>query len=127
MFLMMKQIVFFLSLLLATSFCLLADEANQIRIEQVIHGGTHFDFPVPAVEPDVYYDDDNQEIIIVGTGNATYYNVVIESVTDWNVSISTQVNGYYDTIDISSLPADEYSITITTQWNDTFVGYFEIE
>lgn len=87
----------------------------------------HFDFPVPAVEPDVYYDDDNQEIIIVGTGNATYYNVVIESVTDWNVSISTQVNGYYDTIDISSLPADEYSITITTQWNDTFVGYFEIE
>ena len=104
-----------------------ADVANQIRIEQVPIGGTHFDFPAPAVQPEVYYDDVAQEIIIVGTGNATYYNVVIESVNDWDVSLSTQVNGSYDTIDISSLPADEYCITITTAWNDTFVGYFEIE
>ena len=87
----------------------------------------HYDFPAPAVQTEVYYDDVAQEIIIVGTGNATYYNVVIESVNDWDVSLSTQVNGSYDTIDISSLPADEYCITITTAWNDTFVGYFEIE
>ena len=79
------------------------------------------------IEPKDSWDDVAQEIIIVGTGNATYYNVVIESVNDWDVSLSAQVNGSYDTIDISSLPADEYCITITTAWNDTFVGYFEIE
>ena len=122
----MKNKLFYF-LLFAVWINLNADEANQIRIEQVPTGGTHFDFPVPAVQPDVYYDDVDQEIIIVGTGNASYYNVLIESVNDWDVTLSTQVNGYYDTIDISSLPADEYCITITTQWNDTFEGYFEIE
>jgi len=100
---------------------------ERIQMSDHSHQHDHFDFPAPAVQPDVYYDDVDQEIIIVGTGNATYYNVVIESVNDWDVSLSTQVNGSYDTIDISSLPADEYCITITTAWNDTFVGYFEIE
>ena len=123
---MKKTIILMFYIVAATNICMFAD-----RQPIVIHNGgavgDHYNFPVPVVEPEVYYDDDNQEIIIVGTGNASYYNVVIESVTDWNVSISTQVNGYYDTIDISSLPADEYSISITTQWNDTFVGYFEIE
>ena len=123
---MKRLIIFVLFIVVATSLCLQAG-----RRPIVVHSGGaangHYDFPAPAVQPEVYYDDVAQEIIIVGTGNATYYNVVIESVNDWDVSLSTQVNGSYDTIDISSLPADEYCITITTAWNDTFVGYFEIE
>ena len=88
--------------------------------------GDHFNFPVPAVEPDVYYDADNQEIIIVGTGNLSYYDVEIESLTTWNVLISTQVDGTYDTIDISSLPSDNYVITIDTSVGVSFEGYFTI-
>ncbi len=110
-------------------FCMFArgDGASQINLQRKKINDGHLELPAPAVQPEVYYDDVAQEIIIVGTGNATYYNVVIESVNDWDVSLSAQVNGSYDTIDISSLPADEYCITITTAWNDTFVGYFEIE
>jgi hypothetical protein len=81
---------------------------------------------VPAVEPDVYYDRDNQEIIIVGTGNLTYYDVEIESLTTWNVWISTQVNGTYDTIDVSSLPSDDYVITIDTSVGISYEGDFTI-
>ena len=88
--------------------------------------GDHFNFPVPAVEPDVYYDADNQEIIIVGTGNLSYYDMEIESLTTWNVLISTQVDGIYDTIDISSLPSDNYVITIGTSVGITYEGYFTI-
>ena len=86
----------------------------------------HFDLPVPAVEPDVYYDRDNQEIIIVGTGNLTYYDVEIESLTTWYVWISTQVNGTYDTIDVSSLPSDDYVITIGTSVGITYEGDFTV-
>ena len=123
---MKRLIIFVLFIVAATSLCLQAGRRPIV----VQHGGSandHWELPATDIEPEVYYDDVAQEIIIVGTGNATYYNVVIESVNDWDVSLSTQVNGSYDTIDISSLPADEYCITITTAWNDTFVGYFEIE
>ena len=88
--------------------------------------GNHFDFPVPAVQPDVYYDADNQEIIIVGTGNLSCYDVEIESLTTWNVLISTQVDGTYDTIDISSLPSDNYVITIDTSVGISYEGDFTI-
>ena len=123
---MKRLIIFVLFFVAAASFCIQAR-----RQPIVIHKGgathSHWELPAPDIEPEVYYDDVAQEIVIVGTGNATYYDVVIESVNDWDVSLSTQVNGNYGTIDISSLPADEYCITITTQWNDTFVGYFQIE
>ena len=119
-------IFFFISFSICFSMFARGDGASQINLQHKGHDN-HWELPAPAVQPEVYYDDVAQEIIIVGTGNATYYNVVIESVNDWDVSLSAQVNGSYDTIDISSLPADEYCITITTAWNDTFVGYFEIE
>ena len=72
----------------------------------------HLNLPDPADQPDVYYDAVNQEIIIDGTGEVTYYDVEIASVSTWTVVISTQVSGYYDTIDVSSLPTGEYCITI---------------
>ena len=123
----MKRIIFIFLLFFNISFIVSADDGPAVINLQHKGHDDHWEHPAPAVQPEVYYDDVAQEIIIVGTGNATYYNVVIESVNDWDVSLSAQVNGSYDTIDISSLPADEYCITITTAWNDTFVGYFEIE
>lgn len=100
---------------------------NQIHIEHVPNHGTHFEFPVPADKPTVYYDTENKEIIIDGPGYANYYDVDIESVSTGYVLISEVVNGYYDSIDVSSLPADDYTITITSSNNNVFEGSFCIE
>lgn len=117
---------FFYLLLLVVCFNLKADEANQIRIQQVPTGGTHNNLPIPADQPDVYYDDDNQEVIIDGGGFISSYNVEIASAGTLAVVISTQVNGTYDTIDVSSLPSDHvYVITIYSPTGNTYEGTFD--
>ena len=75
--------------------------------------------------PDVYYDGDNQQIIVDGLGVVNYYDVEIASATSFVTVISTQVNGSYDTIDISSLPQGEYVITIESPWVNTYEGFFD--
>ena len=77
--------------------------------------------------PTVLYDSDTQEIIIDGGGEVTYYDVEIESMTTWFTVISTQVNGTYDTIDVSSLTPGEYMITISSPTGHEFEGFFQIE
>ena len=120
---MMKRT--FLFFLLMFSALLVSAKNNQEVV--IIHqkGGDHFNFPIPADQPDVYYDSDYQEIIIDGTGYVTYYDVEIMSLSDWTIVISTQVNGSYDTIDISSLPTGEYSITIDSPTGNSFEGFFD--
>lgn len=89
---------------------------------------SHQEMPIPADQPDVYYDDDNQELIIEGLGFVTYYDVEIASAATLTVLISTQINGSYDTIDVSSLPSDHvYVITIYSPTGNTFEGTFLIE
>ena len=122
----MKYFTLFLLLFVSTNI-LAGNRDETIQIHKIGQAGNHFDLPVPAVEPDVYYDRDNQEIIIVGTGNLTYYDVEIESLTTWLTVISTQVSGTYDTIDVSSLAAGEYCITITSPTGHEFEGFFDIE
>ena len=85
----------------------------------------HSNLPFPADMPDVYYDSDNQQIIVDGLGVVTHYDVEIASATNWTVYITTQVSGYYDTIDISSLPQGEYVITIESPWGNTYEGFFD--
>ena len=99
--------------------------AAQINLQHKKHCSGHYEFPIPADEPDVYYDSVNQEIIIDGTGYVYYYDVEIMSLSDWTIVISTQVNGSYDTIDISSLPTGEYSITIDSPTGNSFEGFFD--
>ena len=98
-----------------------------INIRHKPHGGTHLDQPIPADQPEVYYNVENQFIIIDGGGEVNYYDVEIESMMTWLVVISTQVNGTYDTIDISSLTPGEYMITITSPTGHEFEGFFQIE
>ena len=98
-----------------------------INIRHKPHGGTHLDQPIPFDQPNVYLDTSNAAIIIDGGGEVTYYDVEIESMTTWLVVISTQVNGTYDTIDISSLTPGEYMITITSPTGHEFEGFFQIE
>ena len=85
----------------------------------------HFDIPVPADEPEVYYDNETQEIIIDGMGFVSYYDVEITSMSTSATVLTTQVGGSYDTIDISSLAADDYLITIDTPLGNTYEGYFD--
>ena len=84
----------------------------------------HFNHPVPADMPDVYYNNSTQTLIIDGTGEVNYYDVEVISLTTLDTEISTQVNGYYDTIDVSSLPEGEYAITIDAPTGNSFEGFF---
>jgi len=95
----------------------------------VQNGGSvndHLEHFIPADCPDVYYDCDDQTITIDGDGAVTYYDVEIAPVTSSVPVITTQVSGYYDTIDVSSLPAAEYVITIYSPEDNTYEGFFEI-
>ena len=94
---------------------------------QLGHQHNHLDYPIPADQPDVYLDTSDAVIIIDGGGEVTYYDVEIESMTTWLTVVSTQVSGTYDTIDVSSLTAGEYIITITSPTGHEFEGFFQIE
>ena len=86
----------------------------------------HLDQPVPFDQPDVYYNSGTHIVIIDGGGEVNYYDVEIESMTTWLTVISTQVNGTYDTIDVSSLTTGDYIITITSPMGHEFEGEFTI-
>ena len=130
----MKQKFFIASLFLLILSCVNAISASaqvrnekKINIQHVPHGGQHNEFYILADQPDVYYNSGSQVIIIDGGGEVSYYDVEIESMTTWLVVISTQVNGTYDTIDVSSLATGDYIISITSPTGHEFEGYFEIE
>ena len=115
----MKRIFFILLLFIASS--AIASNAP-IQIRNKGQHGTHGNIPMPADQPNVYYNNDTRTIIIDGGGEVNYYDVEIMSLTTFDVVISTQVNGYYDTIDISSLPDGEYAITIDAPTGNSFEG-----
>lgn len=122
----MKKV--FLILIIA----LVSISSYALRRDVIINNGAqqhnHYNLPIPADQPDVYYDDDTQEIIIDGDGTVTYYDVEIASAATLTVLISTQVNGSYDTIDVSSLPSGHvYVITLYSPTGNTFEGTFLIE
>ena len=97
---------------------------EQILLSQ---SGVHIEYNEPADMPEaVYYDSDEEEIIIVADGFSSYYNVVIIRNTPWQTVISTQISGYGDTIDVSSLSPGNYTIVITSEYNNVFEGHFII-
>ena len=119
----MKKCILFLLMSTMVAFGLMA--RRQIVLSQ--HGQVpgHSGQPLfPADQPDVYYDDDADIIIVDGTGYSTYYDVEITSLSTFYVMISTSVNGNYDTIDVASLPDDDYEIVITSSYDNVFEGYF---
>ncbi|MBR5170496.1 MAG: hypothetical protein IKW85_08000 [Muribaculaceae bacterium] len=97
----------------------------------VIHnGGTvgdHTEYYLPADAPEVNYDSDEMEIIIEADGFASYYNVDIFTMVGTTPILWAVVNGTYDTVDVSSLPADDYRIVIHSSNNNVFEGFFTIE
>lgn len=80
----------------------------------------YFDMPL------VYYynNDKTQDIIIDGGGVVSYYDVEISSPVTNTVEMTTQVNGTYDTFDISSLPTGSHVITIESPSGNIYEGTF---
>ncbi len=98
-----------------------------VNIQHIGYHDDRIDYFIPFDQPDVYYNDVAQTIIIDGDGAVDYYDVEICPASTYVPVITTQVNGYYDTIDISSLPQGLYCITIYSPEDNTFEGFFEIE
>ena len=122
----MKKIVIFLFCSLACNSLLMAN-LSPIIIQNGGSTNDHSEYYPPADMPEVYFDADNLEITLVADGFSTYYNVEI-FLTGYNVPvISTQVDGYGDTIDVSSLTDNDYDIVITSEFNNRFVGQFTVE
>ena len=121
----MKRLIISLFIL---GFCLnLYAYRDEIRLSLPGQQDDRIEHFVPFDMPNVYYDDVSQAITIDGDGAVNYYVVEIAPVTSSVPVITTQVSGYYDTIDVSSLPAAEYVITIYSPEDNTYEGFFEIQ
>lgn len=121
----LKNILLIVSFLLMDIFYVYGDE--EINLHHIGNQNDRIEHFIPFDLPDVYYDNANQAIIIDGDGAVDYYDVEIAPVTSSFPVITTQVNGYYDTINISTLPQGVYVITIYSPEDNTYEGFFEIE
>ena len=101
--------------------------AERIHLQHRHKDGNHIEYYPPADMPEVYIDTDEMEIILVADGFADYYVVDIVSQVTMLSVIYTQIGGYGDSIDISSLPDGYYHIIVTSSNNNVFDGYFTIE
>ena len=118
----MKRVII---LTLITLFSLCVSARNKPRNIALEHkGGNHTEYFDPADKPEVYYDSDNQEIILVADGFASSYDVDIFSMSSMQCVLYTTISGYGDTIDVSSLPDDDYKIVISTPYHNIYEGYF---
>ena len=121
----MKRIILFLFSVLLSAQLFTALSEEQIVLSHT--GGGHNEHYQMADMPDaVYYDNVTHEIIIEADGTSLYYNVQIVSNQLQQTVISTQVSGYGDTIDVSSLSSGLYTIVITSQFYNMYEGYVVI-
>ncbi len=126
----MKKIIAFLAMLMMFPTFSFADRngEEQVILQKRKHNGAHFEhYPIADMPDAVYYDSEAGEIIIVADGTTLYYNVEIVSNSLNQTMILTQVDGYGDTIDVSALPAGNYTIVITSQLLNEYEGQFTIE
>ena len=100
---------------------------ERIHLQHRHKEGNHIEYYPPADMPEVYFDSDEMEIIIEADGFADYYVVNIISQITMQSVIYTQISGYGDTVDVSSLPDGYYHLVITSSNNNVFDGYFMIE
>ena len=103
------------------------DAQESINMHHAGSNGNHSEHYTPADAPEVYFDSDEMEIIIEAEGFADYYVVEVISMVSDQTLIYTQIDGYGDTIDVSSLPDAYYEIIITSSNNNVFEGTFLIE
>ena len=121
----MKKVLF-LILFSLIFFPLMADR-REVILSPPASQHDHFEhYPIADMPDAVYYDSDEEEIIIVADGTSLYYNVEIVSDSLNQTVIMTQVDGYGDVIDVSALSAGNYTIVITSQFLNEYEGHFTI-
>ena len=114
-------------ILLFAMFCLFC-YANQEQIVLTQNGqipnreGLPLNFDMPLAY--YYYDVKTQYIIIDGNGAVSYFDVEISTPATNTVEMTTQVDGNYDTFDISSLPTGSHVITIESPSGNIYEGTF---
>ena len=124
----MRNQIILVFLILLAALRLSADDGNNTPINiQHQSPGNHSEHYIPADMPIVYFDSEAMEIIIEAEGYADYYVVEVISMVSGQTLIYTQIDGYGDTIDVSSLPDAYYQIIITSSNNNVFEGTFLIE
>ena len=101
--------------------------AERIYLQHRHKDGNHIEYYPPADMPEVFFNSDDMEIIIEADGFANYYVVNIISQVSMQSIIYTQISGYGDTVDVSSLPDSYYHLVITSSNSNVFEGYFTIE
>ena len=123
-----KRLSLFIALMVLYSihWCNLNAE-EKINLQHIGNHDDHIEHYQMADMPDaVYYDSEAGEIIIEAEGISLYYLVQIVSNSTNLTVISTQVDGYGDTIDVSALPSGSYTIVITSQYLNEYEGQFTI-
>ena len=112
--------------LFSICFCINADNI-EVVLNPAGNQHDHFEhYPIADMPDAVYYDNVTHEIVIEADGTSLYYNVQIVSNQLQQTVISTQVSGYGDTIDVSSLSSGLYTIVITSQFYNMYEGYVVI-
>ena len=122
----MKKVVLFLSFLVMIAPQLFADNHQQ-SINLGHKGGPRSDMlPTYPDAPQAYYcyNDKSQWILIDGHSVVNYYDVEITSPVTNAVELTTQVDGNYDTFDISSLAPGLHVITIESPSGNIYEGTF---
>ena len=104
--------------------CYARDGEEHLNLHNVGYHGDHGEYFDPADKPELYYNRGDQEIILVADGFVSSYDVNIISLSTMQLALHSTANGYGDTIDVSSLPDDNYKIVITTPYNNVYEGYF---
>ena len=100
---------------------------QQILLQKKNGANDHLEHFIPIDQPSVYYDSNNQMLIIDGLGEVSYYDVEITPIVSNNPVITTQVDGNYDTIDVSSLWSGGFVISIESPTGNIFEGTFYID
>ena len=124
----MKRFIFLFFLFTTIVVNMYADDGSAAAINLAFQGhDDHIEYYSPADMPEAFFDSNDMEIIIVADGVADYYDVEIVSLGSMLTVIGTQVDGYGDSIDVSSLPEGDYRLVITSSNNNVYQGYFAIE
>lgn len=94
----MKRFLFFSLLLSMVCLRLSADDTVAEINLQHKKPHDHNEHYIPADQPDVYYDSDNLEIILVADGFSSYYDVYVDSIPTtigYYYKDDSSGNGYY--------------------------------
>ena len=81
-------------------------------------------FNIVNDKPTLDYNNDTQEIIVVGS-DSDYYNVTISESTSHAVILESVIDGVYDIIDVSMLTSGSYNISLTSSHWNTYTWTFE--